>query len=94
MHASSLSRCKHLRELITSEPTVRDSGSQSAKEKEPGTRPDSFSLAPEAGLEPATIALTGRCSTIELLRITFSGLFTIDSPAGGSPEYSVITKGL
>ena len=25
-------------------------------------------LAPEAGLEPATIALTGRCSTIELLR--------------------------
>lgn len=25
-------------------------------------------LAPEAGLEPATIALTGRRSTIELLR--------------------------
>ncbi len=30
-------------------------------------------MAPEAGLEPATNALTGRCSTIELLRITFSG---------------------
>ena len=27
-----------------------------------------YFLAPEAGLEPATIALTGRCSTIELLR--------------------------
>ena len=27
-----------------------------------------FFMAPEAGLEPATIALTGRCSTIELLR--------------------------
>ena len=46
-------------------------------------------LAPEAGLEPATIALTGRCSTIELLRINIqtyrysthqwnSGIFTIE----------------
>ena len=26
-----------------------------------------FSLAPEAGFEPATIALTGHCSTVELL---------------------------
>ena len=51
-------------------------------------------MAPEAGLEPATIALTGRCSTIELLRITFSGLSTIDPPTGGTPEYSAITKGL
>ena len=30
-----------------------------------------LALAPEAGFEPATIALTGRRSTIELLRNTW-----------------------
>lgn len=29
---------------------------------------ESFNLAPEAGLEPATFSLTANCSTIELLR--------------------------
>ena len=36
-------------------------------------------MAPEAGLEPATIALTGRCSTIELLRNGAFGLLR-DNP--------------
>lgn len=34
-------------------------------------------LAPQAGLEPATLRLTAGCSTIELLRIVILSLHTL-----------------
>lgn len=43
-------------------------------------------MAPEAGFEPATIALTGHCSTVELLRITSINIITaylLDQAARG-----------